>query len=49
MDKKANTYKSVNLVNLESADGNAPVNPFDDRMLNKHDLLFIHVKHYRRI
>lgn len=33
------TYKSVNLVSLESDDGNAPVNPFDDRTLNKHDLL----------
>ena len=41
------TYKSINLVNLESVGGNAPVNPLDDRMLNKHDLLML--KHYKII
>jgi len=35
MDKKENTYKSFNLLNLESANGNAPVNLFDCRTLNK--------------
>lgn len=35
MDNKDSTYKSFNLVNLENADGNAPVNLFDCRTLNK--------------
>jgi len=34
------TYKSINLVNLESEGGNAPMNPLDDRMLNKHVLIY---------
>lgn len=45
--KLIRTYKSINLVNLESTGGNAPVNPLDDRTLNKHDLLML--KHYRII
>lgn len=39
MDKKENTYKSFNLLNLESANGNAPVNLFDCRTLNKHSAI----------